>query len=99
MLAALLELVSDLWSSDPESQLARDTRKRANRAYAAAWTLRGRGGSADQALLLRELQSRNVPGSFSATVDDDPTLSFYVESWRAGKDPKLVRAESAAPKR
>ena len=95
MFAALLELISGLWGpTNPETQLARDTRKRANRAYAAAWTKRVREETVDQGHLIHELQSRNVPGSFSNAADD-PTLSFYFERWEAGEDPKVVRAVSA----
>jgi hypothetical protein len=95
MFAALLELLSGLWGpSSPETHIARDTRKRANRAYAAAWAARGHGESADQANLLHELQARNVPGSFS-TPTADPVLGFYFDRLRAGVDPKSVRAEAA----
>ena len=92
MLASLLELVSGLWGpTDPETQLARDTRKRANRAYAAAWKQRSPASAYDEAPLLLELRALNVPGSFSDAAQD-PFLSFYFESWGQGVQPKDVRA-------
>lgn len=91
MLAALAEWMSDLWGpTDPESQLAKDTRQRANRAYTAAWKTRTADGVGDVAILSREMRAHNVPGSFVR----DPDLDFYFDCWRSGKDAKTVRAES-----
>jgi hypothetical protein len=92
MLASLIELVSGLWGpTDPESQIAKDTRKRANRAYATAWKERTSASAYDDAPLLLELRALNVPGSFSDAAHD-PFLSFYFDSWRRGADPQEVRA-------
>jgi hypothetical protein len=96
MLAALLEWISNLWApADPESQLAKDTRRRANRAYSAAWKARGGARADDVTPLVTEMRARNVPGSFV----DDPDLNFYFDRWRTGLDPKAVRAESKVRRR
>jgi hypothetical protein len=95
MLASLIELVSGLWGpTDPESQLAKDTRKRVNRAYAAAWKKRTPANGYDDAPLLLELRALNVPGSFSDAASD-PFLGYYFESWRQGREPRAVRAHRA----
>lgn len=88
MFRELIETITDFLipAGDPEKQLAKDAWKRANQAYAAAWTTRG-----DEAALRAEMQSRNVPGSF---VDGDPALRLYFDAWRTGTDPATVRAES-----
>jgi hypothetical protein len=94
VISALIEMFGGLWGpTDPDGQLAKDRRKRADRAYEAAWKARDRGALDDGGLLLREMQAANVPGAF-LDLAADPFLSLYVDSWRAGKDPKLVRAES-----
>jgi hypothetical protein len=95
MLADLIEMVTGLWGpTDPETQLAKDTRKRANRAYAAAWKKRTPASAYDDTPLLLELRALNVPGSFGDATQD-AFLTFYFESWRKGTDPKAVRAHRA----
>ena len=94
MLATLIELFTGLWGpTDTERPLSEDRRKRADRAYGAAWRARDRGALDDGGLLLRKLRAANVPGAFQDPTSD-PFLSLYFDSWRAGKDPKWVRAES-----
>lgn len=87
MFRELMESIIDFVPlSNPEKQLAKDSWKRANQAYAAAWKTRG---AADE--LRAEMQARNVPGSF---VDADPGVQPYFDAWALGKAPATVRAES-----
>ncbi len=99
MIVDLFDRITGLWGpTDHRAQLERDTRKRANRAYKAAWKRRVNEPVDSDAPLLRELRAHNVPGAF-AKAQSDPTLMFYFSQWRAGRDPETVRAESQKSRR